>query len=76
MSNMDLALMKNFHTGERFAWQIEVQAPDVFNHPNFGNPTGNISSLATGSVITATLVNDLQGSGAARTIYAMIKLNF
>jgi hypothetical protein len=76
MKNMDLALMKNFHTTERFSWQVEVQAQDVFNHPNFGNPTGNISSPATGAVITATNANDLQGSGAARTVYAMVKVNF
>ncbi|HEY3841158.1 MAG TPA: TonB-dependent receptor [Bryobacteraceae bacterium] len=76
MRNMDLALMKNFHTTERFVWQIEVQAQDVFNHPNFASPTGNISSPATGAVITATNANDLQGSGAARTVYAMVKVNF
>lgn len=76
MRNIDIALMKNFHTGERFVWQVEVQAQDALNHPNFGNPSANISSPATGSVITATLTNDLQGSGGARTIYAMIKVNF
>ena len=76
MRNVDLALMKNFHMLERFLWQVEVQAQDVFNHPNFNNPTGNISSPATGAVITSTNANDLQGSGAARTIYVMLKVNF
>jgi hypothetical protein len=73
--NLDLALMKNFHTTERFVWQFEVQAVDVFNHPNFGSPTGNISSPATGAVITATATAQ-QGSSAARTVYAMVKVNF
>ena len=68
--------MKNFHTTERFLWQVEVQAQDVFNHPNFASPTGNISSPATGAVITATNANDLQGSGASRTVYVMVKVNF
>jgi len=48
----------------------------VLNHPNFGNPSGNISSPATGAVITATNANDLQGSGASRSIYVMVKVNF
>ncbi len=73
--NLDLALMKDFHTTERFAWQFMVQAVDVFNHPNFAAPTGNISSPATGAVITAT-ANAQQGSSAARTVYAMVKVNF
>jgi hypothetical protein len=76
MRNIDIALMKNFRTSERLLWQFEVQAQDALNHPNFGNPSANISSPATGSVITSTLANDLQGSGASRTIYAMVKLNF
>ncbi|HLJ15079.1 MAG TPA: hypothetical protein VKV15_11320, partial [Bryobacteraceae bacterium] len=39
MKNIDLALIKNFHMFERFLWQFEVQAQDVLNHPNFGNPS-------------------------------------
>lgn len=75
VKNLDLALMKDFHTTERFAWQIMVQGVNAFNHPNFGNPTGNISTPATGSVITATATAQ-QGSSPARTVYAMIKVNF
>jgi len=76
MRNVDFALMKNFHTTERFVWQIEVQAQDALNHPNFGNPSANISAPATGAAITSTLTNDLQGSGASRSIYVMVKVNF
>ena len=76
MRNVDFAVMKNFHTTERLLWQVEVQAQDALNHPNFGNPSANISAPATGAAITGTLTNDLQGSGASRTIYVMIKVNF
>ena len=76
MRNIDLALMKNFHTTERLLWQVEVQAQNTLNHPNFGNPSANISAPATGATITSTLTNDLQGSGASRTIYVMVKVNF
>lgn len=73
--NLDLALMKDFHTTERLAWQIMLQGANVFNHPNFAAPTGNISSPATGAVITAT-ANAQQGSSPARTLYATVKVNF
>jgi hypothetical protein len=76
MRNVDLAVMKEFHTTERFLWQVEVQAQDVFNHPNFGNPSANISAPATGATITSTLTNDLQGSGGSRSVYVMVKVNF
>jgi hypothetical protein len=76
MKNIDFAVMKTFHTTERFLWQVEVQAQDVLNHPNFGNPSANISAPATGATITSTLTNDLQGSGGSRTIYVMVKVNF
>ncbi len=76
MRNVDFALMKDFHPVERFLLEFEVQATDAFNHTNFGNPSGNISSPATGSVITSTLVNYLQGSGAARAVYAMLRVKF
>ena len=55
---------------------FEVQATDAFNHTNFGNPSANISSPATGAVITATLTNYLQGSGGARAVYVMLRLKF
>lgn len=74
--NIDLALMKNFHTTERFLWEFEVQSPDALNHPNFGSPTANISAPATGSVITATLNPALPSSSPARTIYVMVKVRF
>jgi hypothetical protein len=76
MRNVDLALQKDFHPVERILLNFEVQATNAFNHPNFGNPSANISSPATGAVITATLTNYLQGSGAARAIYVMLRLKF
>jgi hypothetical protein len=76
MRNVDLALLKDFHPVERILAEFEVQATDAFNHTNFGNPTANISSPATGAVITSTLTNYLQGSGAARAVYVMLRVKF
>ena len=75
--NWDLAVMKNFHTTERFMWQVEVQFDDVLNHPSFAAPTGNISTANNGGAIISSLnAAPLQGSAATRTIYAMIKVMF
>ena len=76
MRNVDFAVIKDFHPIERILLEFEVQATDAFNHTNFGNPSANISSPATGSVITSTLINYLQGSGAARAVYAMLRVKF
>jgi len=76
MRNLDLALMKDFRLTERFVLQLDGNFGNVFNHANFGNPTANISSPATGAAITSTLGNYLQGSPAARAIYVMLRLRF
>ena len=76
MRNIDLALIKEVHVTERVVTQFTAQAGNAFNHPNFGNPSANISSPATGSSITGLLVNYLQGSGAARTLYFMLRVKF
>jgi hypothetical protein len=76
MRNLDLALMKDFRLRERFILQLDGNFGNIFNHANFGNPSANISSPATGAVITSTLGNYLQGSPPARAIYVMLRLKF
>jgi hypothetical protein len=76
MRNLDLAVLKDFRIRERVVLQFDGNFGNIFNHPNFGNPTANISTPATGSTITATLGNYLQGSPAARAIYFMLRLKF
>jgi len=70
-----LSSSANNSVSKRFLWQVEVQAIDAFNHPDFAAPSGIISS-ATGATITATNANDLQGSAANRAVYAKIKVMF
>ena len=76
MRNLDVALMKEFRLRERLILQLDGNFGNVFNHANFGNPSANISSPATGATITSTLGNYLQGSPAARAIYVMLRLRF
>ena len=51
----DLAVMKDFHTTERFLWQIEVQAANALNHPALAAPSGNISTANNGGAIIGAL---------------------
>ncbi|HLJ16297.1 MAG TPA: hypothetical protein VKV15_17490, partial [Bryobacteraceae bacterium] len=41
----DLGLTKRFHIGERVAWEIEAEAPNVFNTPEFWNSPSSSSGL-------------------------------
>jgi hypothetical protein len=43
-ADTDLSLYKNFVTTERFKLQLGANAYNVFNHPNFSQPGGNVQS--------------------------------
>jgi hypothetical protein len=42
ISQIDLALRRQFNITERLNLQFKVEAFNVFNHPNFGDPDGNL----------------------------------
>ncbi len=44
LQTWDLSLFKDFHFTERFKLQFRTEFFNAFNHPNFGNPNGDISS--------------------------------
>jgi hypothetical protein len=50
--NMDLALAKHFKFHERLDAEFRLDAFNVFNHVNFGNPNTNIFSVNFGQVST------------------------
>jgi hypothetical protein len=50
--NMDLALSKHFKFHERLDAELRLDAFNVFNHANFGNPNTNIFSVNFGQVST------------------------
>jgi Carboxypeptidase regulatory-like domain/TonB dependent receptor len=51
--NVDLALMKSIRIKERLSFSFGASASNLFNHPNFDNPYGNISNPGIfGSVIS------------------------
>ena len=52
-ADVDTALYKNFSVGEKLHLAVGAQAYNLFNHPNFANPSGNLAdSLGT---ITSTV---------------------
>ena len=50
--NMDMALSKHFKFHERLDAELRLDAFNVFNHANFGNPNTNIFSVNFGQVST------------------------
>jgi hypothetical protein len=50
--NMDIALSKHFKFGEKLDTELRLDAFNVFNHANFGNPNTNIFSVQFGQVTT------------------------
>ena len=44
VSQIDLALRRQFRWGEHFKLQFRAEVFNVFNHPNFGNPINSLSS--------------------------------
>ena len=53
LNNWDLSLQKDIRLTEGKTLQLRSEFFDVFNHTQFGNPTGNILSGAFGVVTSA-----------------------
>lgn len=50
--DFDTTLSRNIAIKERYVFQIGAQAYNVFNHPNFANPSGSLSSGSFGEITT------------------------
>ena len=75
LRNLDLGLLKKFHVLENKTLQFQAMFSDVFNHPYFANPDGDIGDGTTGS-ITATHLNFLPGSSASLQINFAMRFDF
>ena len=51
--NFDFSIGKNFHFGERYRLQFRAEFFNIFNHAQFMNPSGDISSSNFGNVTNA-----------------------
>jgi hypothetical protein len=72
--DIDFAVSKNTAIKERVSLQFRVEAFNLFNHPNFGQPGNNILSGTFGKVTaTRTTRGDL---GSSRQLQLGLKLIF
>jgi len=49
-TDFDLSLQKNFTVSEGKKFQLRADFFNLFNHPNFNLPTGNLGSFSAGSI--------------------------
>lgn len=66
-ADVDFGLMKNFSIKERAALQFRAEFFNLFNRPNFGNPSGTLTSRAFGTITSA---------GSPRIIQFALKFSF
>ena len=59
-AHLDVALFKNFKITERFNAQYRAQFYNVTNHPQFGQPNGDVSSGDFGTVKSSTFTGERQ----------------
>lgn len=76
----DLSLFKQFKFTERYQLQFRTEFFNAFNHPNFSNPSADISSLGSFGKVSNTLApilgTDSGGPGDPREIQFALKLYF
>src|SRR5215469_7550380 len=53
--NSDFSVLKNFHLTERYVFAIGANMYNVLNHPNFGNPVGDITSGQFGQIVNTNV---------------------
>ena len=87
VSQLDLALRRQFDWGEHIKLQLRAEVFNVFNHPNFGNPnnilTGNFFGQSTQMLGRSLGAGGINGGlspiyqiGGARSIQLALKLMF
>jgi hypothetical protein len=87
VSQIDLALRREFNLSERLKLQLKVESFNLFNHPNFGNPVNLLSSnlfgqstqmfgrsLGSGGINGG--LSPLYQIGGARSTQLALKLQF
>jgi hypothetical protein len=72
---IDTGLQKRFRLTERLNLNFRASAFNLFNNPQWGNPSGNTSSSSFGR-ITSVLNTGATGTGAPRRVEFMLRLVF
>lgn len=78
-----LSLIKSVLLKERFKFTYTLGIGNLFNHPNFSNPSGDVSCVATGCGINPIGVGGTLGAGGGapenggyRTMYMKLRFEF
>jgi hypothetical protein len=62
MSQLDLAVRREFRLGEHRALLLRVEAYNVLNHPNFADPVRHLNSPVFGQ--STSMLNLMLGTGS------------
>ena len=73
---LDTALIKNIPLAERLRLTFRAEAFNVFNHPQFGVPSGNFSNTAQFGQITGEANASGIGTGTPRELEFALRLEF
>ena len=87
VAQLDLALRRRFALGERINLQVGADIFNVFNHPNFGDPSGDLGSSLFGrsttmfgrslsSNVGSVGLNSFYQTGGPRTVQLSMRLSF
>ena len=80
--NTDLSIFKNFRVKERMQFTVGATAYNLFNHPNFDQPVGDVASSQFGSIVTTispptSIYGSFLGADASpRVLQSQIKVSF
>jgi hypothetical protein len=72
--NIDLSAIKNTKITERLNAQLRVDAFDLFNHPNYGQPGRTFGSSSFGTITSTRFPTG--DSGSSRQLQLALKLQF
>ena len=72
---IDTALQKRFRLTERFALNFRAEAFNLFNHPIYASPSGNLSSGSFGQILSI-LNTGAVGTGTPRRYEFAMRLDF
>lgn len=85
-SQVDMALNRRFVLSDRFTLQFRAEVFNLFNHPNFGDPIGDLDNSQFGqsttmlgrsaSATNSTGFNPLFQAGGPRAVLFSLKLQF
>jgi hypothetical protein len=67
LKNWDIAIQRTFRFGERFSFEFRTTFFNVFNHPNFGEPSPDLSTRITATADDGSFDSHF-GAGGPRNI--------